>query len=204
MTSIQIDAANVTAFYSRLIRPVAFLLAPVLAVSTALAQQATGTGSTTSEQRASSSESTVRGRIIDATGGALPGATVMLTDAQATTVTVAADETGTYVFRSLAPGRYTAHAFFPGFAPYDNTDVDITAGRTRTLPILLNIEAIKEEGDLFDYVANLAEIDVDASCQRGVAARVLGKSESIRVRIDGAEFMEQAGCLLDLFLRRAG
>lgn len=155
--TLQIDAAKVrqqglpvsttstTGSYSRFVRPVAFLLAPVLAVSTVLAQQATGTGSTTSEQQASETVSTVRGRVLDATGGALPGATVTLTDARATTVTVAADETGTYVFRSLAPGRYTVRAFFPGFAPYENTEVDILAGRTRTLPILLSIEPIKEE-----------------------------------------------------------
>ena len=136
--------AAATSIPSRFLRPVALLLAPVLAVSTALAQQATGTRSTPSEQRTASTESTVRGRIIDATGGALPGAIVTLTDARVTTVTVAADETGTYVFRSLAPGRYTARASFPGFAPYENTEVDVTAG-TRTLPILLNIDPVKEE-----------------------------------------------------------
>ncbi len=139
------SATSIPASYSRFVRPVALLLAPVLAVSTALAQQATGTRSTPSEQRAASTQSTVRGRIIDATGGALPGATVTLTDDRATTVTVAADETGTYVFRSLAPGHYTARASFPGFAPYENTDVDIASGRTRTLPILLNLESVKEE-----------------------------------------------------------
>ncbi len=125
------------------VKPFAFLLAPVLA-STAFAQPATGTRAAPSEQRAASTESTVRGRIIDATGGALPGAIVTLIDARATTVTVAADETGTYVFRRLAPGPYTVRASFPGFAPYENTAVALTPG-TRTLPILLNIEAVTEE-----------------------------------------------------------
>lgn len=128
--------------YSRFVRPLAFLLAPVLAVSTALARQATGAVSTTSGQQATG---TVSGRVVDATGGALPGAAVTLTDARTDTVTVATDETGTYVFRGLAAGRYTIRASFPGFSPYESLEVDITAGRTRTLPILLSIEPIKEE-----------------------------------------------------------
>jgi hypothetical protein len=116
------------------------LLAPVLAVSTVSAQQATG-----AEGPRQARVETMRGRVVDATGGALPGATVTLTDVRQNTETVATDATGTYVFRRLAPGRYTVGALFTGFAPYENTEVDITAGRTTTLPILLNIEKIKEE-----------------------------------------------------------
>lgn len=119
----------------------AFLLAPALAVGTVLAQQVTDP---TGARRAGAG--TVRGRVIDATGGALPGATVTVTDARENTETVATDATGTYVFSSLAPGRYTVRAFFSGFAPYENTEVDITAGRTiRTLPISLSIAPITEE-----------------------------------------------------------
>ncbi|MBI3262113.1 MAG: TonB-dependent receptor [Acidobacteria bacterium] len=112
----------------------------MLAVGTALAQEATDTRGAR-DGRAE----TVRGRVIDATGGALPGAAVTLTDATGNAETVATDATGTYVFSRLAPGRYTVHAFFTGFAPYANTEVRITAGRTTTLPILLNIEPVKEE-----------------------------------------------------------
>ena len=116
----------------------AFLLVPVLAVTTALAQQVTDAGG---PRRAE----TVRGRVIDATGGALPGATVTLADVRGDMDAVATDATGTYVFRRLAPGRYTVRVFFTGFAPYENTEVNITAGRATTLLVLLNIERIKEE-----------------------------------------------------------
>ncbi len=115
----------------------------MLAVGTVVAQEATDT---TGARREGAGIGIVRGRVIDATGGALPGATVTLTDVRATTVTVAADATGTYVFRGLAPGRYTVRAFLSGFAPYENTEVDIAAGRTsRTLRISLSIAPIKEE-----------------------------------------------------------
>lgn len=88
---------------------------------------------------------TIRGRVIDATGGALPGTTVTAQDAQANMTTVATDATGTYVFRGLPPGRHTVRASFPGFSPYEHTEVDIAAGRTTTLPISLTIAPIKEE-----------------------------------------------------------
>jgi len=107
-----------------------FLLAPLLATSTTFAQQATNI---------------VRGRVIDATGGVIPGAIVTVTDAQENTETLATDGTGTYIFRGLAPGRYTVRVLFPGFDLYENTAVDITAGRTTTLPISLSIAPIEEE-----------------------------------------------------------
>ncbi|MBI2832892.1 MAG: carboxypeptidase regulatory-like domain-containing protein [Acidobacteria bacterium] len=103
----------------------------VLAAGTVAAQQATS--------------ATLSGRVIDGTGGAIPGATVMLTDAQENSKTIATDATGTYAFRGLAPGRYTARVFFAGFALYENTAVDVGAGRTTTLPVLLSIAPIKEE-----------------------------------------------------------
>lgn len=118
----------------------AFLLAPVLAAGPVLARQVTDAGG----PRPAGVE-IVRGRVIDATGGALPSAIVTLTDARGNTETVTTDATGTYAFRRLAPGRYTVVAFFPGFSAYENTAVDISAGRTTTLPILLDIEPIKEE-----------------------------------------------------------
>ena len=68
----------------------AFWLAPVLAISAVLAQEATDTGGAQN-----TGAETVRGRVVDATGGALPGATVtLLTDSRENTETVATDETG--------------------------------------------------------------------------------------------------------------
>ena len=60
-------------------------------------------------------------------------------------MTLTTNEAGAYVFRNLAPGRYTIRAFFPNFAPYERTDIEITAGRTTTLPISLSIAPIKQE-----------------------------------------------------------
>lgn len=114
----------------RLVLASASVLATALAIEPVRAQQA---------------PDTITGRVIDATGGALPGATVTATDAREHTTTVATDATGTYVFTRLAPGRYTVRASFPGFTTYENPVVDIAAGRITTLPIVLSIAPIKEE-----------------------------------------------------------
>lgn len=111
-----------------------FLLTSVLAVGTVLAQQPT--------------DATLRGRVIDGTGGAIPGATVTVTDVQENTKTLATDATGTYVLRGLAPGRYTVLVSFSGFAEYEDTAVDIAAGSTKTLRISLSIAPIKEQIDI--------------------------------------------------------
>ena len=107
----------------------AFVLAAVVAVGTAFAQQAIA----------------LRGQVVDATGGVIPGASVTVIDAQGEAKTASTDATGTYAFRDLAPGRYTVRAEFAGFDFYENPAVDITPGRTRTLRISLTIAPIKEE-----------------------------------------------------------
>ena len=104
---------------------------PVLAAGTLLAQQAPVTR--------------LRGRVIDATGGAIPAATVTVTDAQNSTRTLVTGATGTFVLGGLASGRYDVRVFFPGFDVYENTAVDLTEGRTRTLLISLSIAPISEE-----------------------------------------------------------
>ncbi|MBI4454837.1 MAG: carboxypeptidase regulatory-like domain-containing protein [Acidobacteria bacterium] len=106
------------------------LLTLPLVVDAALAQQVTDT---------------VQGRVFDLTGGVIPGATVTVTDSRGNTRTLTTDETGAYVFRGLAPGRYTVRAFFRSFAPYENTAVEITAGRVTILPISLSLAAIEQE-----------------------------------------------------------
>ena len=88
---------------------------------------------------------TVNGRVVDGTGGAIVGATVRVTDAEGNTKTVTTNATGSYAFSDLPPGRYTVSAFFAGFAPYENPAVDIAAGRTTFLPILLSLAPVKQE-----------------------------------------------------------
>src|SRR3954468_4531314 len=77
----------------------------------------------------------VTGRIVDPSGGALPGVTVTLTTIAGTELPSegVTDAQGTYTFNA-APGRYRLHAELPGFAAVDR---DIVVG---TFPFRLDLQ----------------------------------------------------------------
>ena len=86
---------------------------------------------------------TLRGTMTDDSGAVIPAATITLTGGGATkTSQTQAD--GTYTFQGLAPGQYTVHVQFPGFAPV-NKPVTIAAGANLVLPIQMNVSAEKQE-----------------------------------------------------------
>src|SRR5437588_1981720 len=86
---------------------------------------------------------TLRGTMTDDSGAVIPAATITLTGGGATkTAQTQAD--GTYVFQGLAPGEYTVHVSFPGFAPV-NQPVTMTAGGNLVVPIQMNVSAEKQE-----------------------------------------------------------
>lgn len=71
----------------------------------------------------------LRGQLLDEFGGAIVGATVTVIDARGSQKTATTNDEGKYSFSGLVPGRYTVRAFTSGFAPYENTEVDVVAGR---------------------------------------------------------------------------
>ena len=100
------------------------LLIIALCAATALAQQANGT---------------LRGQVLDEFGGAIVGATVVVVDAKGTQKTVTTNDQGMYVVNGLVPGKYTVRVATSGFAPYENTEVDVAAGRGQPLNITLKV-----------------------------------------------------------------
>jgi hypothetical protein len=90
------------------------------------------------------SAGTLRGQVADVLGGLLVGATVTATDAAGVERTATTNEEGRYTFTALAPGRYTVRASAPGFDIYSNAEVEVSAGGTAPLDIVLSI-AIEEE-----------------------------------------------------------
>src|ERR671913_169443 len=93
---------------------------------------------------AQQSQATLRGQVADALGGVVVGAVVTAADAAGVERTATTDEEGRYVFASLAPGRYAVRVAAPGFTLYENLEVEVTAGRTAPLDVLLTV-AIEEE-----------------------------------------------------------
>ena len=88
---------------------------------------------------AQQSSGTLRGQVADEFGGLIVGANVSVADQNGVEKTTTTDAEGNYAFPSLPPGRYTLTATAPGFATYENLEVEVTAGRTVPLNITLSV-----------------------------------------------------------------
>ena len=86
----------------------------------------------------------LKGQVLDELGGAIVGVTVTVVDASGAQKTVNTNDGGVYSITGLAPGRYTVRAFNSGFGLYENTEVDVVAGKPVQLDITLKV-AIEEQ-----------------------------------------------------------
>jgi hypothetical protein len=91
-------------------------------------------------------QTSISGRVVDSSGGGLPGATVTVTS-QSTgfTRTVVTAETGGYAVPNLEPGTYTVLIELPGFSSVRRPDVQLTAGTALTFEFRMDIAAIEQE-----------------------------------------------------------
>jgi Carboxypeptidase regulatory-like domain/TonB dependent receptor/TonB-dependent Receptor Plug Domain len=91
-------------------------------------------------------QASISGRVVDASGLGLPGATVTVTS-QSTgfTRTVVTADTGGYAVTNLEPGVYTVLIELPGFSSVRRPDVQLTAGTALTFEFRMDIAAIEQE-----------------------------------------------------------
>ncbi len=88
---------------------------------------------------AQQSSGTLRGQVADEFGGLIVGATISVADPNGVQKTANTDAEGNYAFPSLPPGRYTITATAPGFATYENLEVEVPAGGTIPHNITLTV-----------------------------------------------------------------
>lgn len=122
---------------------------------------------------AQGSTSTIRGTVTDPSGGALPGAVVVVTDtATSNTRQVATDERGSFLFAGLFPGTYDLTVSMDKFksferkgialSPNDNRGVDVVleiGERTETVTVSANTEIIQTETGAREGVLTAKQID---------------------------------------------
>jgi len=91
------------------------------------------------------SSSSLRGTVTDTSGSALPGATVVIANPESKiTRTVTTDGLGDYRFLALPPGTYTLTVTASGFAPYEQTSIQLLVNTPATANIQLKVGAITE------------------------------------------------------------
>jgi hypothetical protein len=136
----------------------AFLLALVLAVSAvAAAQETTGN---------------ISGRIIDASGLPVPGATVTVTGPQGAR-TVVTDGEGRYSAALLVPGVYVVRSELQGFRTTEAKDVAVTLGSTAAVNLTMQVGQLSE---VVEVVAASSVVDTSSTTTGAVLdAETLGK-----------------------------
>ncbi|HEY3159557.1 MAG TPA: carboxypeptidase regulatory-like domain-containing protein [Vicinamibacterales bacterium] len=129
---------------------------------------------------AQESTAELRGRVLDAQGGALPGVTITITN-QATGVyrEVVSNGDGTYFATALAPGMYSIAAELTGFKKYMRSDVRLDLGRTTTLDLALEI------GGLTESVSVTAETPLVDTTSKQIGGNVTTREVSTLPSING-------------------
>jgi hypothetical protein len=128
---------------------------------------------------------TLRGNVRDELGGVIIGATVTAADAAGVEKTATTDEQGDYSFAGLPPGRYTVRINQGGFAPYENLGVEVQAGRTAPLDIVLTVAIEQEE------VTVTAEAPVGTEAESQAGAVVL-RGDDLDALPDDPEDLSEA------------
>ena len=115
---------------------------PILPSALVLALVATASLSTAAAQALYGS---LTGNIADASGAAVPGATVTITNEDTgLELTAVSDATGTYTIRNIAGGTYTMKASLQGFKEFVQTGIPITAGGIVRINGKLEVGALSE------------------------------------------------------------
>jgi len=103
-----------------------------------------------------SGRSALTGYVADAAGGAIPNATVKLTETQTGQVrTLHSDAAGLFSFPSLLVGRYQVEASATGFSTERETNIILTVGETTQLKLVL------KPGEVAQVVDVNADEDAD-------------------------------------------
>jgi carboxypeptidase family protein len=87
----------------------------------------------------------LRGRVVDAQGGALPGVTVVVRN-QATGMyrETLSSEDGSFIASSLVPGTYEATASLQGFKKFNRKGLILEVGKTATIEVKLEVGSFEE------------------------------------------------------------
>ena len=106
----------------------------------------------------------LHGQVLDPSGGAVTGASVILTTPTGDTLVATTDQQGVFDRKGLAPGKYAVQVVAKGFAIYMNDDVEIAAEQIQSLKVTLEIEQQQEKVVVSDEAPT---VDVNPSSNAG-------------------------------------
>ena len=87
----------------------------------------------------------LRGRVVDAQGGALPGVTVTVRNqATGTFRDTVSGADGSFIATGLVPGTYEVLAELQGFKKFDRRDLQLAVGQTSTIDVKMEVGSVAE------------------------------------------------------------
>src|SRR5690349_12869778 len=105
----------------------------------------------------------LRGQVADPSGAAIPGATVIMTPATGSAITIKSDGQGNYEFKSLPAGKYVLTVAAAGFTLYENDNV-VVADQPLRLNVTMDIEVETQHVQVSDTAPT---IDVNPNNNAG-------------------------------------
>jgi hypothetical protein len=106
------------------------------------------------------SSSSLQGTVADPSGSAIPGATVVLANAESKTErTVTTGPQGDYRFLALPPGTYSLSVSVKGFAHYTQTGLQLLVNTPATVNIQLKVGTATESVTVTSEAPALNAVD---------------------------------------------
>lgn len=132
---------------------------------------------------------TLSGQVRDASGGAMPGVLITLTDtASGMSLSVTTDSSGRFIFKSVPPSNYQFRASLPGFATQTNV-VTLGSGedaqRNPVMAIGQLTETIFVSGCGAAAATPRADAGIVAFVRRAAAAPLFAQQQVVPIRIGG-------------------
>lgn len=129
---------------------------------------------------------TLRGQVIDPSGAAVQGASVLVKNAAGELLTGATNSQGVYEFKNVAPGTYDVQVLAKGFAIFEAPAEVITIGQIQKLDVKLDIE--KQEQRVEVQAENPTQVDINP--ENNIGAIVL-KQEDLKALSDDPDELQQ-------------
>lgn len=113
----------------------------------------------------------LRGRVLDERGDLIVGARVAVRSATGVERVTATDGGGRYTVSGLEPGKYLVRVSAPGFAVYENPDLEVAVGQIASFDITLSVASVEQE------VTIAATHALSTDPENNAGALVLGGAE---------------------------
>ena len=129
------------------------------------------------------------GAIFDPSDGAVPTATIIMTNQKANTIDMTTSNAeGNFVFKALPAGDYEMKVLKPGFAVYRAPQVMLEPGRDVILTVKLDIGSITDNVDVeFEYRGQRHAFDAqgESSTKASPSKETAAGAKPMRLRIGG-------------------